>query len=110
MENRRRNKRTELNEKHIIRRLDDDDHMETVIEIIDVSKCGMGFYCEDVLKKGAVYEIDLTIWTKAVIHAFIQIVRIIVRETTIEYGAVFVGMSEMDASRIEVYQMVSENE
>ena len=49
----------------------------------------------------------MTIWTKEVIHAFIEIVRIEKKKDTFEYGGIFVGMPEMDAQRIEVYDTVS---
>lgn len=110
MEERRKNKRTELNSKLVIKRIDGESHKEVAIEIIDVSKNGIGFSCDEVLNIGAVYETYLTIWTKEVIHAFIRIVRIELVEERFEYGAMFVGLPEMDASRIEVYQTVNENE
>ena len=110
MEERRKNKRMELNSKVLIKRLDGESHKEAYIDITDVSKNGIGFNCDEVLNIGAVYEAYLTIWTKEVIHAFLQIVRIELVEDQFVYGATFVGMPEMDASRIEVYQTVSENE
>lgn len=110
MDERRKNKRTELESKLIIKRLDGNDHKETAIEIIDVSKSGVGFACKEALNIGAVYESYLTIWTQEVLHAFLQIVRIEMQGDGYAYGAVFIGMPEMDASRIEVYQTVSENE
>ena len=38
----------------------------------------------------------------------VEIVRIEKKEDTISYGAVFVGMPEMDAFRIEAYQTLEE--
>lgn len=53
---------------------------------------------------GAVYEAYLTIWTKEVLHVFLEIVRVENKQNgRFEYGAIFIGMSEMDASRIETY-------
>lgn len=110
MEERRKNKRMELQSKLIITRLDGITNKEVTIDISDVSKTGIGFDCQEVLSIGAVYESYLTIWTQEVIHAFLQIVRIELRSDGYGYGAVFIGMPEMDASRIEVYQTISENE
>ena len=110
MDERRKSKRTELKSKLIIKRLDGSEHKETTIDIIDVSKSGVGFSCKEALNIGAVYESYLTIWTQEVLHAFLQIVRIELQGDGYSYGAVFIGMPEMDASRIEVYQTVSENE
>ena len=92
-----------------MKRLDDSIHQEVEIEVVDVSKGGVGFICNVPLKIGAVYESFLTIWTKEVIHAFLQIVRIEMKGVDkYSYGASFVGMPEMDAQRIEVYQTIAE--
>ena len=92
----------------IIKRLDDEKQEEVEIEIVDVSKTGVGFICDMPLTIGAVYESFLTIWTKEVLHALVRIVRIELNESGFSYGAVFVGMPEVDAGRIEVYQTINE--
>lgn len=107
MDERRKNIRLELNSKLIIKRVDSKESAEVSIAIIDVSKTGIGFACATPLNIGAVYETFLTIWTKEVIHAFIEIVRIEKKEGGYEYGGIFIGMPEMDSQRIEVYQTVS---
>ena len=76
---------------------------EVHIDISDVSKTGVGFTCSTRLEVGAVYESFLTIWTSEVLHTFLEVVRISRRGDIYEYGAIFIGMSEMDASRIETY-------
>lgn len=109
MEERRKNKRTLMDSKIVIKRLDGGDNTEVAINIIDVSKAGIGFECDEVLNIGDVYESYLTIWTKEVIHAFLQIVRIELSSSGYIYGASFVGMPEIDSSRIGVYQVVNDN-
>ena len=52
------------------------------------------------LEIGAVYESYLTIWTKEVIHAFIEIVSIEREEDGFQYGGLFIGMPEIDLQRI----------
>lgn len=104
MEERRKSKRSNMESKLIIKRLDGGANQEVAIDIVDVSKGGIGFICDEVLNIGAVYESFLTIWTKEVLHAFLQIVRIEMKGTEYSYGAAFIGMPEVDASRIEVYQ------
>ncbi len=108
MEERRKSKRTNMQSKLIMKRLDEMGSEEVAIEVIDVSKSGIGFTCAEPLMIGAVYESFLTIWTKEVLHAFVQIVRIELSEKQFIYGASFVGMPESDASRIEVYQSFNE--
>lgn len=105
---RRRNKRLELESRLIIKRLDGGTESEQVaIQVADVSKTGLGFSCTIPLEIGAVYEAYLTIWTKEVIHAFVEIVRIEKEEETFRYGGVFIGMPEMDAARIEIYDTIN---
>ena len=108
MEERRRNARLELESKLIIKRLDQTAEEEITIDVIDVSKTGVGFNCSTALTIGAVYEAFLTIWTKEVIHAFIEVVRIEKIGEKFIYGGIFVGMPEMDAQRIEVCKTVNE--
>lgn len=108
MEDKRKNVRTTLKSKLLMKKLDmESSGVEVPIEITDVSKTGVGFNCEKPLEIGAVYEAFITIWTKEVIHAFIEIVRIEKKEDNYSYGGIFIGMPEMDAARIEIYQTVS---
>ena len=79
---------------------------EISIDVINLSKTGIGFDCETPLEIGAVYEGFLRIWTQEVIHAFIEIVRIEKKEGTFNYGGLFIGMPEMEAARIDVYQTI----
>ena len=107
MEERRKSNRRELTSKLIIKRLGGVDVDETVeIDITDVSKTGIGFTCSKALEIGAVYESYLRIWTQEVLHAFLEIIRIEKRDAVFSYGGIFIGMPEMDAARIEVYDTV----
>jgi len=104
----RKSKRTELLSKIILKRLDGSKVEEAAIDVTDVSKSGVGFESKEVLTIGAVYEAFLTIWTKEVLHAFVEIVRIEKIGNGYSYGAIFIGMPEMDAARIETYQTVED--
>ena len=109
MEERRKSRRMDLQSSLVIKRLDNDDTArEVAIEIIDVSKNGVGFNCTEVLTIGAVYEAYLTIWTKEVLHAFVEIVRIEKNGDSFIYGSIFIGMPEMDAARIAIYDTVEQ--
>lgn len=107
MDERRKGLRLELSSRLIIKQLDGNGTHEVAIEINDVSKTGVGFSSTEALEIGAVYEGFLTIWTKEVLHAFLEIVRIEKKDDCFEYGAIFIGMPEMEASRIEVYQTIN---
>ena len=109
MEERRKNKRMELQSTLSVKRLDGTQMSDVDIEIIDVSKTGVGFSCNVALEIGAVYESNLRIWTQEVLHAFLEIVRIEKQGNTYIYGAIFIGMPEMDASRIETYETVKDH-
>lgn len=108
MEERRKNSRMDLKSRLVMKRLDDPTRGQDVaIEVTDVSKSGVGFKCTEILTIGAVYESFLTIWTKEVLHAFLEIVRIEKKEDgPFDYGAIFIGMPEMDAARIETYHTI----
>ncbi len=108
MEERRKNRRMNLASRLVMKRLDNPVQGEDVaIEVTDVSKSGVGFTCTEILTIGAVYESFLTIWTKEVLHAFLEIVRIEKKEDgTFEYGAIFIGMPEMAEARIETYNTI----
>ncbi|MCR5596032.1 MAG: PilZ domain-containing protein [Lachnospiraceae bacterium] len=107
MEERRRSERHPLESSIVIKRLDGTNPEEVAIEITDVSKTGIGFTCSEALQIGAVYESFLKIWTQETIHAFVEIVRIEkIADKTFSYGCMFIGMPEMDNSRIMVYETV----
>ena len=108
MQERRKSKRSPMQSTLVISRIDDNVTKEVAIEISDLSKGGIGFTCDEILQIGSIYESYLTIWTKEVLHAFVQIVRIEMKESGYAYGASFVGLPEMDASRIAVYQTVND--
>ena len=108
MEEKRHSQRSEMTSKLMIKRLDSNEAGEEVtINITDVSKGGVGFTCSKALEIGAVYESFLEIWTKEVLHTFLEIVRIEKNEDGFIYGSSFVGLPEMEAQRIATYQTVT---
>ncbi|MBP5553505.1 MAG: PilZ domain-containing protein [Lachnospiraceae bacterium] len=108
MEEKRHSQRSEMTSKLMIKRLDSDEAGEEVsINITDVSKGGVGFTCNKALEIGAVYESFLEIWTKEVLHTFLEIVRIEKTDDGYIYGSSFVGLPEMEAQRIATYQTVT---
>lgn len=75
------------------------------VQIIDVSKSGMGFECARDLEIGSVYEVELVLWTKEKINSFVNIIRCDESDTKKIYGATFVGMTETDSCKIDIYDM-----
>lgn len=79
----------------VMKRLDHSVQGENVaIEVNDVSKGGVGVCCTEILTIGAVYESFLTIWTKEVLHAFLEIVRIEKKEGAAFDDDVIIGLSQ----------------
>ena len=107
MDERRKNNRISLKSSLTIKRLDGNSSEEVEIHILDVSKSGVGFSCKSQLTIGAVYESRLCLWTKEVIHAFLEVVRVEKKDDGYSYGAIFIGMPEMVASKIQVYDTVT---
>lgn len=108
MEEKRKNKRLDLQCKLLLKRLDGTRHEEVSVEVIDASKTGIGFLSERTLQIGAVYEAYLTIWTKEVVHAFIELVRVNGDGEEFEYGGIFIGMPQTDVQRIQIYETLQE--
>lgn len=110
-EERRKSKRLELKSKLIIRPLGAaGDSTEAVsITVFDCSRHGLGFTSDRHLTIGDNYEAYLTIWTKEVMHVFLQIVRGEKRsDDNFAYGSVFIGMPEAERQRISVYETVQD--
>lgn len=110
MEEKRSGRRMPLSARIIIKNMNDasEKEEEAEIEVLDVSKSGVGFICDTPLSVGAVYETFLKIWTDETIHAFLKVVRIEQAEDE-RYicGTIFIGLPEMNAARIEVYDLVN---
>ena len=111
MEERRRCKRLALDASLELERLDQ-GAITTLkyvnIEVTDLSKSGMGFHCDQELEIGSFYNTKLKIWTKEVIETVVNIVRKTPAEDGYQYGGSFVGMTDSDALKIEIYQMFDE--
>ncbi len=90
MEEKRKDRRMSLSAKLLIKNMNDDSVKaeEVEIEVLDVSKTGVGFICNTPLSIGAVYEAHLT------------------KEERYICGTIFMGLPEVNAKRIEIYEMI----
>lgn len=109
MEEKRKAKRIPLEGNLAIKRIDSKRGDIAPIVIIDVSKSGLGFECQRDLELNSVYELELVLWTKETINTFINIIRKNVSGNKISYGATFVGLTESDSCKIEIYDMFNRN-
>lgn len=105
MEEKRKAKRIPLEGNLAMNRVDGGKSEIVPIQIVDVSKSGIGFECGRELELSAVYEIELVLWTKERINTFINIIRRDKKDTKTIYGATFVGITEKDSCKIDIYDM-----
>lgn len=105
MEEKRRAKRIPLEANLAMNRIDGSRSEMVPIQIVDVSKSGIGFECARELEISSVYEIELILWTKEKINSFINIIRSGEKNGRRIYGATFVGLNESDACKIDIYDM-----
>ncbi len=109
MEEKRKHKRLGLKGELILKQLGGNDEAQTIqIEISDCSRDGIGFVTDAQLTIGNNYEANLTLWTKEVLHVFIQIVRAAKVDDLFHYGGIFIGMPDADKMRIQVYETVED--
>ncbi len=110
MQEKRRDRRMSLSAKLFIKNMNDDSVKadEVEIEVLNVSKTGVGFISHIPLSMGAVYETHLKLWTDEVIHAFLKVVRLEDNgDGRYICGTIFMGLPEMNAKRIEIYEMLN---
>ena len=108
MEEKRKHRRLELTGELIAKHMGTGTHENLNIEISDCSSDGIGFTTDAQLVIGDNYETNLTLWTKEVLHVFVQIVRAAKVDGAFRYGAIFIGMPDADKMRIEVYETVED--
>lgn len=104
MEERRKARRMKLESTITVKRIDSGMDEVVTIDIKDLSKSGIGFFCKEVLEVGAIYQSSVIIWTKEIIPVLLRIVRMVEQEDKNFYGAEFMGLSEIDMFRISVYE------
>lgn len=111
MEEKRRHKRLELDVTVQLERLDEDG-VTTLkyihVDVTDISRSGIGFTTTKTLEIGTYYDAKIQIWTQEIVDAVIEIVR---REDTddgVKYGGAFIGMSDTDALKIDIYQIFND--
>ena len=80
------------------------------VEVLNISKGGMGFKTAEYLPLNSYYEAKVVLWTRESFVSIIEIVRM-ENDGTDEkntYGCKFVGLSPADQFKIDVYQIVTE--
>jgi hypothetical protein len=78
------------------------------VDVTDLSRTGIGFKSQQMLETGTYYDAKIQIWTKEVIDTVIEIVRRVDKDGGYQYGGIFIGMTETDALKIDIYQIFNE--
>lgn len=111
MEEKRKHKRLDLDVNVQLERLDEEG-VTTLkyvhVDVTDISRSGIGFTCSKELEIGTYYDTKIQIWTKEVVDAVIEIVRRVDKDGFFQYGAVFIGMTDTDALKIDIYQIFND--
>lgn len=84
---------------------------EIEVEIVNISKDGLAFRSEEKLELNTFYDANVVLWTKETLQAVIEIVRMenLGNEPTL-YGCRFIGMLAADQLKIQIYEMLQEND
>ncbi|SDB04989.1 PilZ domain-containing protein [Pseudobutyrivibrio sp. YE44] len=115
MEEKRKHKRLDINVKVEIERIDE-ANVTTVkymdVEVTNISKTGLAFRMTGVeFEAGACFDARIQIWTRETIDTVFKVVRVNkLPDDVYEYGCIFVGMTDTDALKIEIYQLFSDAE
>lgn len=112
MEEKRKHKRLELDVSVQLERLDEDG-VTTLkymhVEVTDISRSGLGFKSSQKMEVGTYYDTKIQIWTKEIVDAVVEIVREDKEEDgSYKYGCVFIGMTDTDALKIDIYQIFND--
>lgn len=112
MEEKRKHKRLDLEVRIELERLDQDD-ITTLkyvnVDVTDISRSGIGFMATKELEIDTYYDAKIQIWTKEVVDAVVQIVRRQeLPDGTYKYGGSFIGMTDTDALKIDIYQIFND--
>lgn len=113
MEEKRKHKRLDISVKVEIERIDAEE-VTTVkyvdVDVVNISKTGLAFRTKGAhFGDGAFFDAKIQIWTKETIDTVFKVVRHSkIDEDTYEYGCIFIGMTDTDALKIEIYQLFND--
>ena len=112
MNEKRRHKRLDLDVSLQLERLDEAG-VTTLkyahVEVTDISRSGLGFKSQQELEIGSYYDTKIQIWTKEVVDAVIEIIRCDKQSDGVyKYGCLFIGMTDVDALKIDIYQIFND--
>lgn len=111
MEEKRKHKRLDIDVNVQLERLDEAG-VTTLkfvhVDVTDISRSGIGFKSQVALDTGTYYDAKIQIWTKETVDAVIEIVRRTELPDGYSYGGLFIGMTDTDALKIDIYQLFND--
>ncbi len=83
---------------------------EIEVDVINISKGGMAFRTSEMLPINSYYDAKVVLWTKETFDAVVEIVRMENENMgePITYGCKFIGITQADQFKIDVYDIVTE--
>lgn len=117
MPERRRSKRLDINVRIKLNELKtgfikaDVNKNEMLVDIVNISKDGLAFISSEKLTINTFYDANVVLWTKESFDTVIEIVRIENAEDgKILYGCKFIGILPSDQLKIQIFDMLQDNE
>lgn len=84
---------------------------EFTVDVVNISKDGLAFTTEEKLELNTYYDTNIVLWTKETFESVIEIVRMEnYGEGPTLYGCRFIGIMPSDQLKIQIYEMVNENQ
>lgn len=80
------------------------------VDLVNLSKDGIGFTSTEKLELNTFYDTTIVLWTKEKFDTIIEIVRMEnYGDGPTLYGCRFVGIMPSDQLKIQIYEMINEN-
>ena len=74
-------------------------------DILNISRGGIGFLSRKRLGVGSYYDTKISLFSREIIDAVLEIVHVEEQEKGYYYGGEFIGISDSDAVKIDIYQV-----
>ena len=74
-------------------------------DILNISRGGIGFLSRKSLEVGSYYDTRISLFSREMIDAVLEIVHVEEQEKGYYYGGEFIGISDSNAVKIDIYQV-----
>ena len=74
-------------------------------DILNISRGGVGFLSRKRLEVGSYYDTRISLFSREMIDAVLEIVHVEEQEKGYYYGGEFIGIADSDAVKIDIYQV-----